>query len=91
MGSFSTAQTWSQRPESAKAIALPPAPAKVSMMMVLDAGAEATCSAIFLEATCQEQGGGRARVTHVATGSGVTPNQVSSVIQMPSSNLEKML
>jgi hypothetical protein len=28
---------------------------------------------------------------HVATGSGVTPNHVSSVIQIPSSYLEKML
>ena len=46
---------------------LPPAPQKVSMRIDLVAGAQAARSAAM----------------RVATGSGVTPNQAESVIQMP--------
>lgn len=49
-GSFSKANILSQRPLLAKAMALPPAPAKASIMAVLLAGAAlATCSAILLQ------------------------------------------
>lgn len=34
-GSFSTAKIWSQRPDRAKAMVFPPAPAKASMRVVL--------------------------------------------------------
>jgi len=36
--SFSMAITWVQRPERANAMALPPAPANMSIMVVLEGG-----------------------------------------------------
>jgi hypothetical protein len=59
----------SQRFEKAKAMALPPAPAKMSTMVFL-AG-----ELIVL----------RSSAMRTATGSGVTPNQASSVRRMSSS------
>ena len=47
-GSFSMAKIWFQRPESAKAIVLPPAPANASIKMFFDFGAVAMSWAILL-------------------------------------------
>lgn len=71
---------------------LPPTPAKQSINIAFSVGAASeTCCAIVLK-YCQL---GRdlylASDTHVATGSGVTPNQASSVIHIPSSYFEKIL
>lgn len=50
LGSFSIAKTRSQRPERAKAIALPPTPANASMITVFSFGADSEmCAAILLE------------------------------------------
>lgn len=92
-GSFSMAYTRFHRLDFAKAMVLPPAPANASTKIFRPAGAEAAmCSAILLRRqmlakskTLQQNR------TNFATGSGVTPNQASSVSQMPSSYLENIL
>ena len=76
-------------------MALPPAPAKQSMITFFSLGAVETSSAIFLSHVSADsiwKPGKRqiAKRTYFATGSGVTPNHASSVIQIPSSYLEKM-
>jgi hypothetical protein len=49
LGSFSMAKTRSHRPERARAMALPPTPAKVSTMIVFSLGADSPiCAAILL-------------------------------------------
>ena len=84
------ANTRSQRPERANAMALPPTPANASTMTVLSFGADsAMCAAILLElVSCALWRSGQ---TYFAMGSGVTPNHASSVIQMPLSYLSQIL
>ena len=82
------AKTWLQRLERAKAMAFPPAPAKASMIVVLEDGMLVLMwSAIRLRGKSQYGGrkGKRGEEDYFAIGSGVTPNQTSSVIQIPSS------
>jgi len=75
-------------------MALPPTPAKQSMTTALSSGAEFDmCCAILLHASSARRDTVNVEDAspHHATGSGVTPNQASSVNQMPSSYFEKML
>jgi hypothetical protein len=74
----------SQRFETAKAIVLPPAPAKRSISMVLS---DETCfersiaiCLVTLLAQLDAESGRGGELAYNATGSGVTPNHASSVI-----------
>jgi hypothetical protein len=75
-------------------MALPPTPAKQSMMTALSSGADFDmCCAILLHASSATRDTANIEDAspYHATGSGVTPNHASSVNQMPSSYFEKML
>lgn len=85
LGSFSMAKTCSHLSERAKAMEFPPTPANASIMTVLSLGVDsAICAAILLQFVRINQRTSDTEMTYFAIGSGVTPNQASSVIQMPS-------